>query len=61
MKRVGILVTALVLSISVFAQEYPDSPYEKPHVSNRKPIKLQTIRYADVMWSKKIEIGRAHV
>jgi len=57
MKRAIFFLVAVVISATGFAQggEYPDSPYEKPHVTNRKPINLQTIRYSDVMWSKKLE------
>ncbi len=57
MRRVLILLVSLAVTATGFAQggEYPDSPYDKPHVTNRKPILLQTIRYADVMWSKKVE------
>lgn len=47
---------AAIVSLSTFAQaEYPDSPYDRPHTSDRRPIALQHIRFADVMWSKKIE------
>ena len=28
---------------------------DKPHMNDRKPIAMQQIRYADVMWSKQIE------
>lgn len=56
MKKVGLLLVAVIISLSAFAQaEYPDSPYDRPHTADRKPIALQHIRYADVMWSKKIE------
>ncbi len=56
MKKVGLFLVATVVALSVFAQsEYPDSPYDRPHTADRKPIALQHIRYADVMWSKKIE------
>src|SRR5690554_3245981 len=56
MKKIIFLLVAVVFSTTLFAQgEYPESPYDKPHVTNRKPINLQHIRYADVMWSKKLE------
>src|SRR5690554_1057075 len=56
MKNLSILLVLVAFATTLFAQgEYPDSPYDKPHVTNRKPINLQHIRYADVMWSKKLE------
>lgn len=58
MNRVVSILVGIIASISLFAQgqtEFPDSPYDKPHIADKKPISLQTIRYADVMWSKKIE------
>ncbi|MDR2962772.1 MAG: gliding motility protein GldN [Bacteroidales bacterium] len=56
MKKVGLVLVATIIALSAFAQsEYPDSPYDRPHTADRKPIALQTIRYADVMWSKKLE------
>ena len=58
MKKVGLFFIAVAFSSALFAQDgsgYPDSPYDKPHMNDRKPIAMQTIRYADVMWSKQIE------
>jgi len=56
MKKVVLVLISALAGLSIFAQsEYPDSPYDKPHIADKKPIILQTIRYADVMWSKKIE------
>ena len=57
MKKLGLFIVAVAFSSALFAQtsEYPDSPYDKPHMSDRKPIAMQQIRYADVMWSKQIE------
>ncbi|MFO7868399.1 MAG: gliding motility protein GldN [Bacteroidales bacterium] len=56
MKKLTIFLVIGAFASTLFAQgEFPDSPYDKPHVSNRKPIDLQHIRYADVMWSKKLE------
>lgn len=57
MKKLGLFIVAVAFSSALFAQtsEYPDSPYDKPHMNDRKPIALQQIRYADVMWSKQIE------
>ncbi|MCL2327506.1 MAG: gliding motility protein GldN [Bacteroidetes bacterium] len=56
MKKVGLLLVATIIALSAFAQaEYPDSPYDRPHTADRRPIALQTIRFADVMWSKKLE------
>jgi len=54
MKKVVLVLISALAGLSIFAQsEYPDSPYDKPHIADKKPIILQTIRYADVMWSKK--------
>lgn len=56
MKKVLVFIVAVIISGLAFSQgEYPDSPYDKPHIVDKKPIILQTIRYSDVMWSKKIE------
>lgn len=57
MKKLGLFIVAVAFSSALFAQtsEYPDSPYDKPHMNDRKPIAMQQIRYADVMWSKQIE------
>ena len=58
MKKVGLFFIAVAFSSALFAQDgsgYPDSPYDKPHMNDRKPIAMQSIRYADVMWSKQIE------
>jgi len=57
MKKVGLFIIAVAFSSALFAQasEYPDSPYDKPHMNDRKPVTMQNIRYADVMWSKQIE------
>ncbi len=57
MKKIGLLIIAVAFSSALFAQasEYPDSPYDKPHMNDRKPARKQNIRYADVMWSKQIE------
>lgn len=56
MKKVGLVLVATIVALSAFAQaEYPDSPYDRPHTADRRPVALQTIRYADVMWSKKLE------
>jgi len=57
MKKVILLLVVALYSFAAFSQggEYPDSPYDKPHIADKKPIIMQTIRYADVMWSKKIE------
>ncbi|MBO4777633.1 MAG: gliding motility protein GldN [Bacteroidales bacterium] len=57
MKKLGLFIIAVAFSSALFAQqsEYPDSPYDKPHMTERKPVPMQQIRYADVMWSKQIE------
>ena len=57
MKKLGLFIVAVAFSSALFAQtsEYPDSPQDKPHMNDRKPIAMQQIRYADVMWSKQIE------
>jgi len=57
MKKVVLLMLAVAFSSALFAQEslYPESPYDKPHMSENKPKAKQHIRYADVMWSKQIE------
>ncbi len=57
MKKVVLLMLAVAFSSAIFAQEslYPESPYDKPHMSENKPKVRQHIRYADVMWSKQIE------
>ncbi len=57
MKKIGLFIIGIAFSSALFAQasEYPDSPYDKPHMNDRKPAVMQNIRYADVMWSKQIE------
>lgn len=55
MKKLVFLLVSVALASSLYSQEYPESPYDKPHITNRKPIKMQHIRYSDVMWSKKLE------
>lgn len=57
MKKVVLLFLTVAFSSALFAQssEYPDSPYDKPHMNDNKPKVRQHIRYADVMWSKQIE------